>query len=265
MTSTGVRPIVVQTPGISVNSTAEVGAGLQAGLSASLGASQHGGVDVTITSSAPSLVLVSPDAATAGTSSIVVPMTNGATSFSFYVQGLENTGGTGVVTLSAPGFTSATVTVTVRPPGLEIVGLPATIGAGDASATGWYVQVGIPYPGDSFLWYGQSVRAGSPGFVVTLTNTDGDVAQLTSDEPAAAGQIVSKPIEPGYYYTQAAVAGTSYGLLFDPLGAGTTTVAVSAPGAITMTGTGVRTVAVTGFDFLPAPETYSTVWELQRP
>ena len=103
----------------------------------------------------------------------------------------------------------------------------------------------------------RNVRGGSPGFVVTLTNSEADVAQLSSDEPPQTAQAVTKPIAPGFYYTRAAGGDTVYGLTFDPLGAGTTTVSVSAPGAITMTTTGVRTIAVTGFDFLPPPDAFA--------
>ena len=91
----------------------------------------------------------------------------------------------------------------------------------------------------------QNVRAGGPAVIVTLTNSNATVAQLSSDEPAATGQTVTKPIQPGIYHTQAIAAGTSYGLAFDPLAGGTTTVTVTSPAATTMTTAGVRTVTIT--------------------
>ena len=126
MTSTGVRPVTVTTPAISVAETATIGAGLMDGQNATLGASQHGGVDVTITSSAPSVVLVSPDSTTTGTASTVVHVANNQTSVPFVIHGLENVSATAVVTLSAPGFTSTTMSVTVTPSSVEILNLPAT-------------------------------------------------------------------------------------------------------------------------------------------
>jgi len=58
--------------------------------------------------------------------------------------------------------------------------------------------------------------------------------------------VVTKPIKADSYYTQSAISGTSYGLAFDPLAAGNTTVTVSGPpGVITMTTNGVQPVIVT--------------------
>jgi hypothetical protein len=213
---------------------------------ATLGGSEHGGVTVTITSSAPGLVLVSPDGSTAGSASISVTVPNGQTFRTFYVQGLENVSGAALVTVSAPGFTDGQFAVTVVPSGVEIVGLDASRSAGGLNDTNWYVQVGIPNASNASLSTLQNVRAGSPGFVVTISNGNAAVAQLSSDEPAATGQTVTKPIQPGSYYTQALAVGTSYGLAFDPLAAGSTTVTVSGPpGVLTMMTSGVRTVIVT--------------------
>jgi hypothetical protein len=149
-----------------------------------------------------------------------------------------------VVTLSAPGFTSTTVTVTVDEAAIEIIGLPASIGANAASDTVWYVQIGLANASGSALQSVQYVRAGSPGMVITLTNSNPTAARLASDEPAAVGQTVTKPIHVGVYYTQAAVGGTSYGLTFDPLAAGTTTVSATGPAGVVQTGQAVRTVVV---------------------
>ena len=244
MSTSGVRQISVTSPGISVQSAVTVGSGLQVALGATLGGSQHGGVDVTITSSAPSLVRVAPNGTTAGTDSIVVHLLNGQTSVPLYVQALENSSGTAVVTVSAPGFLTATSTITVAPIALEIVGLPATISAGAAEATGWYVQVGLPNVNNTALSTVQNVRAGHPGFIVTLSNSNASAAQLRSDQPAATGQTVTKPIQSGFYYPQAVVGGTSYGLAFDPLTAGTTTVTVTGPAGVGTTTQGSRTITV---------------------
>jgi hypothetical protein len=241
-TTNSQRQVQVASPGISVVSTTTVGAGLQVSLSGSLGASQHGGVDVTITSSA-SLVLVSPDSTTAGSSSVTVHLNNGVTFIPFYVQGFENTTGTAVVTLSAPGFISDTVSVTVEAPAVEIHGLPSLTTAGSADHTSWYAQVGVPNGSGTGVSV-QNVRAGSPGFIVTLTNDNAAAARLRSDEPAAVGQSVTKPIRPGIYHTQAAVAGTSFGLAFDPLAAGTTHVSVTGPAGVLTTSQSTRTVVI---------------------
>ena len=198
----------------------------------------------TVTSSAPGVVLVSPDGAVAGAAGFEVLVANNATFVPLVVQGVEGATGTATVTLSAPGFTSATITVTVTPPAIEIQSLPTSVGAGSANAVGWYVQVGIPCAGNVQLCVVQSVRAGSPGFAVTLTNSTAAVAQLGSDEPVAVGQTVTKPIQPGSYYTQAVPSGTAYGLVFDPLAPGTTTVTATGPFNVITTSQAIRTVMI---------------------
>ena len=247
MTTTGHRDVTVSTPSIPVASpTMTVGSGLQLATSAALNTSEHGGVTVTITSSAPSVMLVAPDATTPGTSSFMINLPNGQTSLNYHVQGVENTTGTATVTLSAPGFTTATATVTVSPAAIEIYNLPATVSASSVNILNWYVGVGLPNGDGSALDTTQNVRAGSPGFVVTLTNSTAAVAQLGSDEPAVVGQTVAKAILPGYSYTQAVPSGTQYGLLFDPLAPGTTTVTATGPGNVISTSQASRTVIVGG-------------------
>ncbi len=136
-------------------------------------------------------------------------------------------------------------------PVVEIVNLNASMNTLSGADSDVYAQVGITHPSynNAQLWQVQSVRAGGPGFEVTLTNSNSTVARLRSDEPAATGgqtgQVVRKTIPAGIYYTQAIATGTTYGLAFEPLGTGTTTVTVTAPGAVTMTSTGVRQVQVT--------------------
>jgi hypothetical protein len=86
-------PVTIAQPGISLGS-GSVGSGLQVAASGSLGAPNHGGVGVTLTSGNAAL-LFSPTATTPGTSSITVNVPNGQTSFSYYVQGLEGQTGPG--------------------------------------------------------------------------------------------------------------------------------------------------------------------------
>ena len=151
-------------------------------------------------------------------------MANGQVSSNPVVQALENVTGGAVLTVSAPGFIDAQMTVTVVPSGVEIVSLPASIGAAAADSTSRYLQVGVPNGTNTALANVQNVRAGGPGFILTLTNSNAAAAQLRSDQPVATGQVVTKPIQPNVYFTQAAAAGTTYGLAFDPIAAGSTTV-----------------------------------------
>ncbi len=246
MTTSGHRTVAVNTPRIDAPSAMTVGAGLQVFQQASLNGAQHGGVTVTITSSAPSAVFVSTDGIAAGSASIQVPVPNNSTSVPFFVQGLENVTGTATLTLSAPGFTSATMTVTVVPSAIEIQSLPPTLQASDPDAMSWYVWVGLPCPGNGLLCQVQVVRSGSPGFVVTLSHTSAAVANLKSDEPTATGQTVTKPIQPGSYFTLGVTGGISpFGLAFDPLVSGMTTVTASGPAGVIATTQASRTVVIT--------------------
>ena len=244
MSTTGVRTVVIGTPAILVPETEVVGAGLQTPVSAQLTGSQHGGINVLITSSAPGLVRVSPDAATAGDAdgSISVPVADNQASLTFYLQALENVTGTATVTLSAPGFTTSTITVTVTAAGIEILGLPTSVQAGSPEQTAWYVQVGIP---NQFGGLGvvQNVRPGSPGFVITLSSNS-NAASLRSDQPVAAGQNVTKPIQPGIYFTQSVAAGTSFGLGFTAVSPGTVTISATGPAGVISTTNASRTIVI---------------------
>src|SRR4029453_10644589 len=117
--------VTIAQPGISL-STTSVGSGLQINTSGNLGASNHGGVGVTLTSGNPAL-LFSPDATTPGTSSITVNVPNGQTTFFYYVQGLEGQTGTRPVTItaSATGFADGTTTINLMQGAIDLIGVPA--------------------------------------------------------------------------------------------------------------------------------------------
>ena len=239
---------------IDAGGTLTVGAGLIASGSASLNAAQHGGVDVTITAGTeaqPGPVRLSRTASEVGTQSITVHLNNGQTSITYYVHGLENTTGSSPITLSGEGLTGDSHTVDVVQPAIEVLNLSPSMNTLSGPDTDVYVQVGITHPSfnNTQLWQAQSVRPGGPGFEVTLANSNSNVAQLRSDEPVSTGgqtgQVVRKTIPAGTYFTHAITTGTTYGFAFEPLGTGSTTVTVSATGALTMTSTGVRQVQVT--------------------
>ena len=117
-----------------------------------------------------------------------------------------------------------------------------------------FVEVGIPNATGTALAQVQVVQPGAP-FVVTLTNSNATVGRMRSDEPPLIAQSVTKPIQPGMYFTLPVAAGTNWGLAFDPLANGTTTVTVTGPAGVqTMSTTGVRTVVV-GTPAILVPET----------
>jgi len=237
-----IRSQTVVQPTITMSVSSAVGAGLQTSGSVNLGAAQHGGVTLTITSATPGVLLVSPNSSTAGTSSIQIPFANGSSSSSFYVQGVE--GQTGTIDLIATvdsRFVDDTLAVPVVQPGIDIVNLATSQTAGGADNS-FYVQVGIPNGTGTQLQQVQNVRAGAPGpLTATLTSSSPTIGSFVDllGGPASP-RTVDIPI--GQYYSPTSIA--TGGIGFRPLLAGSTTVTATAPGLATMTGTGVRVVTV---------------------
>jgi uncharacterized repeat protein (TIGR01451 family) len=219
--------LVTVTPPAQITLNARtVGAGLQESSSGALNATGHGGVTLTLTSSDPSTVLVSPNVSTPGTASIDIEMEPGSNGFSFYVQGVEGaTPGTATITASAAGFLNGTTTVTVVQPGIALTGLPTSTTAGAADIA-FYAYVGTPSGSAVNI---QNVRAGSPGLTVTATSSNATAAQLVTQ--TQSGASVTAVIVPGLYYTPTSFAAGGFTL--DPVAQGVTTISASAPGFIT--------------------------------
>ncbi|MFN8647814.1 MAG: hypothetical protein U0104_13680 [Gemmatimonadales bacterium] len=245
-TIAGTRTVNVLQPGITVTTNyPTVGSGLQESGGVFLGASQHGGVTVTLTSSDSTILKLAPNATTPGSASIQVPLANGQTSFSYYVQGMEGISSATTVTVTAvaSGFTNGTTGITVDQPAVEVQGLGGSYTGGGADVN-FYAQVGVANTQNSNLARAQVVRAGAPA---ALT------ASFTSSLPAA-GTLVDSTGVGTPRTAQISAGGTVYytptggpaqgGVAFRPLAAGNTTVSVSIPGFLTMTTAGNRVVTV---------------------
>jgi hypothetical protein len=172
------------------------------------------GLEVTVKSENPSLLLLSADAATAGSESVVFKLRPGFNSTpEFYVQGLAKSG-TATYTASAPGFGSATGTANLAPSGVIIAG-PAGFGLPgfQTSLRGAKVHLKI-YSAllDSALNYVafQPVAGGSP---VNFT--------ISSSNPAVGG-VPAEGLElrPGT---------STITTLFKPAALGETTLALNTP------------------------------------
>ncbi len=212
-----------------------VGAGLleQTSLRATLGASNHGGVTVRITSSNPTVVLVSPDTTTPGTASIDVVVPNGQTLAFYRMQGVEGTTGSATITGSALNFTDGTGTGNVVQPALRLIGLSTSTTALSPDDP-FQVEVGIPNVSNTTLSVAQVVRPGGAAFTATLTNSQATVGQLGTT--ATTGQSVTVPIAVGQNRSPSTVA--TGGVAFDPQAAGSTVVSATIPGFIaTIAGT----------------------------
>ncbi|UCF91530.1 MAG: hypothetical protein JSW39_25205, partial [Desulfobacterales bacterium] len=194
----------------------------------SLGAGNHGGVTVTLSSSDPSRALLSSDAGNAGTAAIDVFIPDGQTgSPYFYVQGLEGVTGTVSITATAAGFTDGSDTSEIVPPALRIAAL-ATSTTTLSDDAPFYVRVGIPYSDNSTIQQAQVARAGGGGLIATVQNSNAAVGQLVTD--GSPGQTVTVLIAEGQSDSPHTVAAG--GVAFDPLTGGTTVVAATIPGFI---------------------------------
>jgi hypothetical protein len=240
-TTQATRSITNSTPGISVGSLT-VGSGLQDNTSFTLGAPNHGNFNVTLTSSDPA-VLLSPNATTAGTGQITIPVADGVQTVGFYVQGLEGRTSsiTGSITVTAPGFADGTASETIVQAALDLQGVPATmaVGAADVSI---YVRVGTAAVGNGSLNQLQAVRAGLPGGSLSVSVTSSDVNAATLVNSAGAtGSPQTGLILSGQSNSPTAV-GTG-GVAVRRVAAGISSISAAISGLIT-TGQGTRSVTV---------------------
>ncbi len=237
--------VTVTAPALTLSPTvATVGAGLQElCCRVLLGApAPAGGVQVQVLSSDAGTVLLAPDGATVGTSTLTLTIAAGNSASSFFVvQGLETAPSlpaTVTLTATAPGFIDTTNAITVVQPGLRLSGVPPSTTMGSAD-TPFLVHVGVPNaPANTGLNSLQAVRVGGPTLTATVTNAVAGVAQLTTSAGSAQSRTVQ--IGPGQFSSPATVA--TGGVAFDPLTAGSTTVQATLPGFIATT---AATVGVT--------------------
>ncbi len=219
-------PVTVTSPTIAAGSSV-LGSGMHVSTGATLGASNYGTVTVRVESSDPALVRVAPDANTLATAAIDVPMTAPSTFVPFYVAALEGVTGTATVTVSAPGFTSATYSVVVRGLGIELISWPSTI----LSTAGNYLlqaRVGYLNAAGTTVEGEYPLRFGATPIPVTITNSASAVARLITS--GGATQSASTSVSAGSSRIPTSLA--SGAVEFDPLSGGSTTLSVSAPGVL---------------------------------
>ena len=101
-----------------------VGQNLQVEATVSLGEpAPSGGLEVLLSSARPDQLLLSRSATQVGSGSIRIPISAGSTRATYYLQAIENFG-TVATTVSAPGYTTRTGTITLAPSGVVIGGPP---------------------------------------------------------------------------------------------------------------------------------------------
>ena len=235
----GVQPVTVSTPGISLYSPGTVGAGLEASGYLYLGANRHGGVNVIVKSSNPGVALIAPNDTTVGSDSIVVFVPDGQTYVSYWVQGVDSTSGTPIITASAAGFVDATTPVTIVQPGIIIAGVPSSMTSTQADAP-VYAYIGTPYAGNTGLNSYQERRPGVGALTVTFDASNPAAATLANS--GGTGTPLTATIVTGRYYSPFNVG--SGGVAVHPVAPGSSVITASTPGFLTQT-TSSATVNIT--------------------
>ncbi|MEO5818683.1 MAG: Ig-like domain-containing protein [Gemmatimonadaceae bacterium] len=228
---------------------ARVGAGLRSDASSIfLGApAPAGGLTITLASSSASVLLVSDDGATTvgtGTATLSVPA--GATYVSFYMHGNNGAAGSATVSASATGYTTATSTaIDVASAAVDIISLPTTTTTLSLDDE-FQLRIGVVDAAGTSIYQEQQVRPGTAAIGLTVTNSNAAVARLTT----TAGSAQSRSVPIGVGQSRSATTVAAGGIAFDPINAGTTTVAVAAPNVVATTAASqVVTITAPNFTF----------------
>ncbi len=201
----------VTASGINVNART-VGKNLQVSASGSLQApAPAGGLSVTLTSADPARLLLAPNGTTTGAASIVVTLAQGATSFSYFVQGLDDAGSTVKVSAAAPGFSSGSGDITLVPSGF-IIDTPSVINTTTLDPnTNVRICVAQLTPGTLNFSQNGVLRSGVAPVSISLTSSAPAVGAIVGSPQSMSGNE-------GCTSTSA--------MQFDPVSAGTSVVTV---------------------------------------
>lgn len=232
--------VTITAPALLLNAVPTVGAGLQLGATGSVNAAQHGGISVVLRSSNPALVKVAPNATTAATDSIVIPLANGTTGFSYVVAAEDLVTGQASITAQAVGFTDAVTTATVATPMIQLAGVVTSRSAAGADDA-FQVQVGLPVANLSTLSVTQARRAGASPLIVTVSSTVPAVGTLVTTGQVAGSLTVQIPA--GASASASSVAAGGIALRY--LAPGTTTINISHPQIASTTTSGSAAITVT--------------------
>ena len=232
--------MTVTQPTIAVGQISNVGSGLVvASSSATLSASQHGGITVRVESSNPSIALVSTNATTIGTAFFTTNLANGVTNVPVSVHGLEGATGTTSIVVTALGFADGSAPVTVVQPAVGIVNLAASMDVDDPDDP-FTLRIGLSDVGGSQVTLPQPLRPGSAGIVATLVSSNSAVGDLVTT--ALTGDTVIVSMAAGSSTTPGTVAAG--GVAFRGLAVGNTLVSARIDGFFP-TGSATHSIDVT--------------------
>lgn len=214
-------------------STSPIGAGLQRNVGVSLGASNHTGRTIRVTSTNPALYLIAANDSTVGAASqdIFVPL--GQSFLTYYVQAIEGTINDSARTIltdidPAPGFVPDTVMQHVFMPVFDIIFLTSSANTRSANDP-FQVRTGSSFSPTGGINQEDEIRAGGVPVTVSVINDSAAVANLVTTATGVAG---ADSVTTTIAVRQARSPGTvaQGGVEFRPTGAGTTTVRAHAPG-----------------------------------
>jgi hypothetical protein len=228
-----VSPVPVITMFTPAQGTGRLGIGLQDQGSGSLQVANPGPGSLTVhlVSSDQAVLLLAPDASTAGTPTLDVQVPINQSGFSYFIQGVG--AGSATITASAPLYSNGTTpVVTVVTPGFDILGVPASTTSLSTNAA-FFVRLGAPNTNNTALSAEQSVRAGATTLTATIKNRNSGAAQLVTT--AVTGQTVNVSIAAGQ--SRSPSTKVTGGVEYDPLGAGPDTVTATIPGFVIFPGT----------------------------
>ena len=111
-----------------------------------------------------------------------MPVANGTTSFTYYVQGADWVPGTSTTatvtfTATATGFSNGTGSVNYVQPVLDIINLTSPTTSLSANID-FVVRVGVPTALGNTMQILQARRFGAPALVVTAANSNAAVAEI---------------------------------------------------------------------------------------
>jgi uncharacterized repeat protein (TIGR01451 family) len=179
-----------------------------------------GGQQITLTSSDASKLVLSASGTAAGTGQLVITIPQGSTSSpGFFMQALASAGPV-TVTATAPGFTSATATITLTPSGF-IINSPTAINTSTFSVNTSMSITPARLNPTTLAWAAnQAIRGGLVPVVVAVTATDqtggpgvgvitpgtvtfnpGDSVKNAAFDPAASGTSLVQVVPPAGFGT----------------------------------------------------------------
>ncbi len=211
--------------------------------SVSLSASNHGGANITVTSSNPGVILIDTLPNGPGHATIVRLVPNGQASFGIYYQALEGQTGNVNLTATEARFATGLAQVTAVKPGVEIQGVPPTLTTLSPNVN-FYAQIGVLYSDSSSVARVQNTRGGGTGpLVATFTATPASVATIIDSVTPGGAATGTARIPRGFYYTNGSGPATG-GVTVHPVLNGSVSIAVSIPGFKTANTSGTRPITI---------------------